>query len=411
MSTDAHVVSPLFFPGGDIGCLSVHGTINDVAMMGARPLYLAASFILEEGFALAELARIVASMAEASREAGVLIVTGDTKVVESGKGDDHVFITTTALGALPAGCDIGGANARVGDVVIISGSIGDHGMAILSQRESLAFETEIVSDTAALHTLVAQLLEAVPTVRVLRDPTRGGLASTLNEIATQSGVGISLEEAAPPIELQVAAACELLGLDPLNVANEGKMVVICDAADAYAALAQAGCAPTNCCDLAGAARPVATRAARIGEVIEDGSHFIAGPHRFRRASPYGRLALPVSNYQGSAEPRGPAHLKRGRKRANDSHDDTMAEPNASGRGFHPGQQAPTEGNLRNRNSKDQRPWTPAFAGATNRVRNAVPELANGTTNPPAMAKPSRQRSPSAAPRSCRTRPGNCRVDV
>ena len=261
MSTDAHVVSPLFFPGGDIGCLSVHGTINDVAMMGARPLYLAASFILEEGFALAELARIVASMAEASREAGVPIVTGDTKVVESGKGDG-VFITTTALGALPAGRDIGGANARVGDVVIISGSIGDHGMAILSQRESLAFETEIVSDTAALHTLVAQLLEAVPTVRVLRDPTRGGLASTLNEVATQSGVGISLEEAALPIEPQVAAACELLGLDPLNVANEGKMVVICDAADAHAALA------------ALRAHPLGTRAARIGEVIEDGSHFV-----------------------------------------------------------------------------------------------------------------------------------------
>ena len=261
MSTDAHVVSPLFFPGGDIGCLSVHGTINDVAMMGARPLYLAASFILEEGFALAELACIVASMAEASREAGVPIVTGDTKVVESGKGDG-VFITTTALGALPAGRDIGGANARVGDVVIISGSIGDHGMAILSQRESLAFETEIVSDTAALHTLVAQLLEAVPTVRVLRDPTRGGLASTLNEIATQSGVGISLEEAALPIEPQVAAACELLGLDPLNVANEGKMVVICDAADAHAALA------------ALRAHPLGTRAARIGEVIEDGSHFV-----------------------------------------------------------------------------------------------------------------------------------------
>ena len=261
MSTDAHVVSPLFFPGGDIGCLSVHGTINDVAMMGARPLYLAASFILEEGFALAELARIVASMAEASREAGVPIVTGDTKVVESGKGDG-VFITTTGLGALPAGRDIGGANARVGDVVIISGSIGDHGMAILSQRESLTFETEIVSDTAALHTLVAQLLEAVPTVRVLRDPTRGGLASTLNEIATQSGVGISLEEAALPIEPQVAAACELLGLDPLNVANEGKMVVICDAADAHAALA------------ALRAHPLGTRAARIGEVIEDGSHFV-----------------------------------------------------------------------------------------------------------------------------------------
>lgn len=261
MSTDAHVVSPLFFPGGDIGCLAVHGTINDVAVMGARPLYLAASFILEEGFPLAELARIVRSMAAASREAGVPVVTGDTKVVEAGKGDG-VFITTTGLGALPVGPDIGGANARVGDAVIVSGTIGDHGTAILSQRESLAFETEIVSDTAALHDLIGQLLATVPGVRVLRDPTRGGLAATLNEIATQSAVGISLDEAAIPIQPQVAAACELLGLDPLNVANEGKVVVICAAAEADAALA------------ALRAHPLGREAARIGEVIADTRCFV-----------------------------------------------------------------------------------------------------------------------------------------
>lgn len=261
MATDAHVVSPLFFPGGDIGCLSVHGTINDVAVMGARPLYLAASFILEEGFALADLVRIVGSMAAAAREAGVPVVTGDTKVVEAGKGDG-VFISTTAVGALPAGRDIGGANARAGDVVIVSGSIGDHGTAILSQRESLAFDTEIVSDTAALHGLIADLLEAVPGIRVMRDPTRGGLATTLNEIAVQSGVGISLEEAAIPVHPQVEAACEFLGLDPLYVANEGKLVVICAADDADAAVS------------ALRAHPLGAEAARIGEVIADPNHFV-----------------------------------------------------------------------------------------------------------------------------------------
>ena len=261
MATDAHVVSPLFFPGGDIGCLSVHGTINDVAVMGARPLYLAASFILEEGFALADLVRIVDSMAAAARESGVPVVTGDTKVVEAGKGDG-IFISTTCVGALAAGCDIGGAKARVGDVVIVSGSIGDHGTAILSQRESLAFATEIVSDTAALHGLIAQLLEAVPGVHVMRDPTRGGLATTLNEIALQSGVGISLDEAAIPVRPQVAAACELLGLDPLYVANEGKLLLMCDAADADTALA------------ALRAHPLGTEAALIGEVTADPNHFV-----------------------------------------------------------------------------------------------------------------------------------------
>ena len=202
MATDGHVISPLFFPGGDIGCLSVHGTVNDVAMSGAKPLYLSASFIIEEGFPLIDLQRIVKSMAAASRDAGVPVVTGDTKVVEQGKGDG-VFISTTGVGVLPPGVQISGRNARPGDVLLLSGSIGDHGVAVLSQRESLAFETTIESDTAALHTLVAAMLAAAPgAVRVLRDPTRGGLATTLNEVARQSGVGMLLQEAAIPVKPQ-----------------------------------------------------------------------------------------------------------------------------------------------------------------------------------------------------------------
>lgn len=227
MATDGHVVSPLFFPGGDLGCLSVHGTINDVAMLGAKPLYLSASFILEEGFPLSELQRIVQSMAAAANDAGVPIITGDTKVVERGKGDG-VFISTTGVGVVAQGISISGRNARVGDVVLLSGTIGDHGVAVMSQRESLEFETTIASDTAALHTLVDAMLQAAPGgVRVLRDPTRGGLATTLNEIAGQSGVGMLLQESAIPVAAQVEAACELLGLDPLYVANEGKLVAIC----------------------------------------------------------------------------------------------------------------------------------------------------------------------------------------
>lgn len=261
MSTDAHVVSPLFFPGGDIGCLAVHGTINDVAVMGARPLYLAASFILEEGFPLADLARIARSMAEAARAAGVAVVTGDTKVVEQGKGDG-VFITTTGLGALPVGRELGGARARPGDAILLSGTLGDHGMAIMAQRESLAFESTIVSDTAALHGLIADLLDAAPGVRVLRDPTRGGLATTLNEITARSGVGMELDETAIPVQPQVDAACELLGLDPLYVANEGKLVAICDPADTERALA------------ALRAHPLGERAARIGTVTEDPHGFV-----------------------------------------------------------------------------------------------------------------------------------------
>ncbi|MDL2355015.1 MAG: hydrogenase expression/formation protein HypE [Pseudomonadota bacterium] len=267
MATDAHVVSPLFFPGGDIGCLSVHGTVNDVAMSGARPLYLAASFILEEGFPLADLKRIVDSMARAAREAGVAIVTGDTKVVERGKGDG-VFITTTGVGVVPPGIHIDGAAARPGNAILLSGSIGEHGVAIMSKRESLDFDTAVESDTAALHGLVAQMLAAVPGVRVLRDPTRGGLATTLNEIARQSGVGMLLEEAAIAVAPQVDAACEFLGLDPLYVANEGKLVAICAAQDAPALLA------------AMRAHPLGRQATRIGTVTDDPHGFVQMLTRF-----------------------------------------------------------------------------------------------------------------------------------
>jgi len=262
MATDAHVVSPLFFPGGDVGCLSVHGTINDVAMLGARPLYLSASFIIEEGFPLADLERIARSMAAAAREAGVPVVTGDTKVVEQGKGDG-VFISTTGIGVLPPGVEISGRNARPGDVVLLSGTVGDHGVAVLSQRESLAFETTIVSDTAALHTLVAAMLAAAPgAVRVLRDPTRGGLATTLNEVARQSGVGMLLREADIAVKPEVNAVCELLGLDPLYVANEGKLIAVVAPEAAGAVLA------------AMRAHPQGAQAACIGEVTSDPYHFV-----------------------------------------------------------------------------------------------------------------------------------------
>ena len=261
MATDSHVVSPLFFPGGDIGCLSVHGTINDVAMAGAVPLYLSAGFILEEGFPLADLARIVESMARAAQEAGVPIVTGDTKVVERGKGDG-VFITTTGVGVVPAGVNISGERARPGDAIIVNGPIGDHGVAILSLRENLSFGTAIQSDTAALHGLVAAMVGAVADIHVLRDPTRGGLATTLNEIARQSGVGMMLREADLPVRGEVRAACEFLGLDPLYSANEGKLVAICPRDESEALLA------------AMRAHPLGKEAVLIGEVIEDAHHFV-----------------------------------------------------------------------------------------------------------------------------------------
>jgi hydrogenase expression/formation protein HypE len=261
MSTDGHVISPLFFPGGDIGCLSVHGTVNDVAMSGARPLYLSAGFILEEGFPLEDLERIVASMAAAAREAGVPIVTGDTKVVEKGKGDG-IFITTTGIGVVPEGVNISGNRASPGDRIIVSGSIGDHGVAILSKRANLEFETEIRSDTAALHGLVAAMVEVVPDIHCLRDPTRGGLATTLNELAQQSRVGMRIRETAIPMKADVHAACELLGLDPLYVANEGKLVAICDAGDAGRLLA------------AMRGHPLGAEAQVIGEVVADQNAFV-----------------------------------------------------------------------------------------------------------------------------------------
>ena len=267
MATDAHVVSPLFFPGGDIGSLAVHGTLNDVAMLGARPSYLAAAFILEEGFPLADLTRIAASMGRAARAAGVPVVTADTKVVERGKADG-VFVTTTGVGVLMDGVEISGSNARPGDAVLVSGPIGDHGMAIMSVRENLSFAAPIVSDSAALHGLIADLLVAVPQLHVLRDPTRGGVAATLNEIAQQSGVGVVLDEAAIPVRPAVAAACELLGLDPLNIANEGRVLVFCPAADAARALA------------ALQAHPLGREAALIGEVITDPRHFVQMRTRF-----------------------------------------------------------------------------------------------------------------------------------
>ena len=257
VSCDAHVVSPLFFPGGDIGRLAVAGTVNDVAMCGAKPLYITASFILEEGFPLVDLERIVQSMATTAKEAGVAIVTGDTKVVEKGLADG-VYVVTSGIGEALVSHPISGREAKPGDVVLISGSMGDHGMAILSCRENMTFETTIESDAAPLNSMVEAVLSAAPDIHVLRDPTRGGLAATLNEIAHQSGVGIVLDESAIPVKPEVAAACEFLGLDPLFVANEGKMIVICPKDQAQEALA------------AMKAFPLGHEAAVIGEVFREG---------------------------------------------------------------------------------------------------------------------------------------------
>lgn len=261
MSTDSHVVTPLFFPGGDIGCLSVHGTINDIAMAGAKPSYLAASFILEEGFPLSDLKRIVDSMANAAQKAGVPIVTGDTKVVEKGNGDG-VFITTTGIGMVPEGINISGANARPGDKILVSGTLGDHGIAVMAFRENLSFQTSIASDTAALHELVAEMVLTTPNIHVLRDPTRGGVATALNEIAQQSSVGMKLYEDQLPIRQEVNAACEFLGLDPLYIANEGKLIAICAAKDAENLLKVISL------------HPLGRHAAMIGEVIEDTHCFV-----------------------------------------------------------------------------------------------------------------------------------------
>ncbi len=262
ISTDGHVISPLFFPGGNIGSLAVHGTVNDVAMSGAQPLFLAAGFILEEGLPLADLEKIVISMAAASKNAGTPIVTGDTKVVERGKGDG-VFITTTGVGIVPDGVAISGNLAKPGCVILVSGSIGDHGVAIMASRENLQFETTIISDSAALNSLVANMVAAAPAdIHCLRDPTRGGLATALNELAKQSGVGMVIDETKITIKSEVKAACEILGLDPLYVANEGKLVCICNADVAERLLAVMR------------QHPLGHDAAIIGEVIADEHGFV-----------------------------------------------------------------------------------------------------------------------------------------
>jgi len=262
-TTDSFVVKPLFFRGGDIGSLAVYGTVNDLAMCGAEALYLSAAFILEEGFAMAALRRIAESMARAAEAAGVEIVTGDTKVVEKGSGDG-VFINTAGIGLAPVGLSLSAANARPGDRILLSGTLGDHGIAILSEREGIAFETPAESDSAPLNGLVREMLAATAAtaatagIRAMRDPTRGGLASTLHEIAAQSGVGMALEEEAIPIREEVRGACELLGLDPLYVANEGKLVAIVAPEAAEAALA------------AMRRHPLGARASMIGTVT--GAH-------------------------------------------------------------------------------------------------------------------------------------------
>jgi len=234
-TTDSYVVSPLFFPGGDIGTLAINGTINDLAMAGARPLCLSLGLILEEGLEMDVLKRVVASLAQAAAAAGVRIVTGDTKVVPRGKAD-RLFINTSGVGVLRTGCDMSAESIRPGDVVIVSGDMGDHGMAVMLAREALELETDIQTDSAPLHSLVEAILDAAPATRLLKDPTRGGLATTLNEIARRAGVGIAIEEAQIPVKREVRGACEILGLDPLHIANEGKLVAIVPPGEAEAVL-------------------------------------------------------------------------------------------------------------------------------------------------------------------------------
>jgi hydrogenase expression/formation protein HypE len=256
MSTDSFVVDPIEFPGGDIGSLAVHGTVNDVAMMGARPLYLTCGFILEEGLEVSVLERIVASMGRAAQKAGVRVVAGDTKVVPRGAAD-KIFINTTGLGQVLVDPAPSGHRAAVGDVVLVSGTMGDHGLAILSTREGLSFEAPVVSDSASLCALVEKLLTAVPGLHVLRDPTRGGLATTINEIAGQSNVGVELDEAAIPVEPAVAGGCAVLGLDPLYLANEGKFLCLLPEAEVEKALSVLR------------ADPLGAKAVRIGRVVAE----------------------------------------------------------------------------------------------------------------------------------------------
>jgi len=224
-STDTYVVDPIFFPGGNIGDLAINGTVNDLAMCGAEPLFLSVGLLLEEGFALEDLKTIVATMGAAARKAGVDIVTGDTKVVPKGAAD-KIFINTSGVGRIPAGIDVGSDQARPKDVIIISGTLADHGATVLTQREGLTFDARVASDSAALNLMVQQILDVCPQVSVLRDPTRGGVGTALNEIAGQSGVGIKLFEDRIPVKPEVAGICELLGLDPLYVANEGKLLAL-----------------------------------------------------------------------------------------------------------------------------------------------------------------------------------------
>lgn len=262
ISTDAHVVSPIFFSGGDIGRLAVCGTVNDVAMMGANPLYLTASFILEEGLEIKLLQKIIASMQTAASEAGVQIVAGDTKVVQKGHAD-NLYIMTSGVGFIPQGIDIGGSKARPGDVILLSGTIGDHGIAVLEARGELGFEAGVTSDVAPLNHLVADIVAVGHTgIHVLRDPTRGGLATTLNEIARQSHVGIRIQERDIPVRQAVSAVCELLGFDPLYVANEGKLVAIVDSGVANDVL------------LAMRKNPYGKEAVIIGEVQEIGQSLV-----------------------------------------------------------------------------------------------------------------------------------------
>lgn len=256
-TTDSFVVRPIFFPGGDIGTLAVNGTVNDLAVGGARPLYLSAAFILEEGLPLGDLERIVRSMKDACRAAGVTLVTGDTKVVDQGKGD-KVFITTAGIGVVPDGVSLSIASARPGDRILLSGTIGDHGMAILSQREGIEFESVLESDTAPLGDLVRVMLATSPGIRAMRDPTRGGLTATLHELARASKVGVRIVEERIPLCPEVKGACELLGLDPLYVANEGKLVAVVPPEEADRLLE------------AMRAHPLGRDAAVIGDVLGDG---------------------------------------------------------------------------------------------------------------------------------------------
>ena len=255
-STDSFVVKPIFFPGGDIGKLAINGTVNDLAMCGARPQYLSAAFIIEEGFAMNDFWRVIQSMRDAAAAAGVTLVTGDTKVVDRGKGD-QIFINTSGIGVVESGINIHPARAAVGDKIIVSGQIATHGMAIMSVREGLEFEPQIASDTAPLNHLVASILAASPDVHVLRDPTRGGVTSTLTEIAESAKVGIRLDEASLPIDEAVKGACEILGLDPLHVANEGKLIAIVPATEADRVFSVMR------------AHPLGRDAAIIGEVVNE----------------------------------------------------------------------------------------------------------------------------------------------